>query len=187
MRKENSTSFSKNSVLLPLILVFTVLNFGGVGFLLFSHFTNEKKIVFINATKLFTEYNGTKQARQGIESTSLEYQAHLDTLKAEVNKLISVYERDQTKSTNKEKSFMQQLIETKRVQVENYQAMVHEQMSKKESESMTQLLAEINSKIKEYADKNNYDFVLASTQQGNIAYGKDYLDITDELIKILNK
>ncbi|MCG8327772.1 MAG: OmpH family outer membrane protein [Chitinophagales bacterium] len=56
------------------------------------------------------------------------------------------------------------------------------------SEKMTQGgLDQINHFIKKYAETNDYDLIIGATALGNILYGSDVIDITDELIQAMNE
>jgi outer membrane protein len=52
---------------------------------------------------------------------------------------------------------------------------------------MQEVLNQVNSYVKEYAKKHNYDIVYGTTMDGNILYGKEQYDITDDVLEYLNK
>ncbi len=62
-----------------------------------------------------------------------------------------------------------------------------EKGARRDQELMQPVLAEVNSRIKKFAQKHGYRLVLGTLQGGVILHGDDELDVTDALITELNQ
>jgi outer membrane protein len=49
------------------------------------------------------------------------------------------------------------------------------------------VLNQVNSFIEEYSKNKGYDLVIGTTTSGNLLYAREYMDITDEVLKALNE
>jgi outer membrane protein len=164
-----------------------VVNFIGVLALLFLHFYDREKVVFIDSAKVINGYQGMIEARAAYQNKVTAWKANIDTLAQELQQDITKYQQENSKMTAREKELSKQLIQTKQQQLADYQKAINERAGAEDAEATRKVISEINSFIKTYGEQENYTIVFAATEYGNIAYAKDYLDITDNVIEGLNK
>ena len=167
--------------------VLTSLNFVGLLTLAFFHFSNQQKVAYIDSPKVINAYQGMVDARKVYQGKVAIWKANIDTLAKEIQKEIIKYEGESSKLTSKEKELTKQLIQTKQQQLAEYQKAINEKAGQEDAAATKKVIDEINAYIKKYGEEKNYTIVLAATEYGNIAYAKDYLDITDKVIEGLNK
>lgn len=151
------------------------------------HFQSEASVVYVDAQKLMVGYKGMALARKEFESKAGIWKANLDTLRAEAETKMKEYEARKGTLTVREKSLMEELIQSKQEQFENYQQVVQEKAQKEDQEIVKRVLEKVNSYIKTYGKRKGYRIILAATQYGNIAYAKDGIDITEEVLEGLNQ
>ena len=165
----------------------STLSFVGVLVLLTLHFLKEEKeIVFIDTPRLVANYQGMIAAKTAYKEKVADWSANIDTLQKEVQTITAEYESQQAKLSEEEKFLHRELIKTKQEQLLQYRKAI-ESKAQQEDQQMTQeVITEINAFIKAYGERNNLDIVIGATQMGNVAYAKEYLDITDELLTELN-
>lgn len=144
-----------------------------VGYLFYINYT-QPKIAFIKSEILINEFAGMKEAKQIYQQKRQQWQANIDTLRAD-------YQRHQSNNASKEK------LAALNQNIQNYSATV-EQLSREEDIKKTEaILEQINVFIEKYGEENGYDIILGTTPNGNILYGRDAIDITDELLEALNR
>lgn len=169
-----------------LLWILVALNLFIAVFLLIKDLSGNDKIVFVDAQRLVNGYTGMKDARREFELKAGSWNAHLDTLKIEVKSRIEEYEANAAKLSAKERSLMEELIQTKQQQYMNYQQVVAEKIKTADQELTSKVLTDVNEYIKKYGSDHGYAIILAATQYGNIAFGQVPLDITDDVLKGLN-
>lgn len=115
------------------------------------------------------------------------WKANVDTLIRDVQMEIKKYERESNSMTSREKELSKQLIQTKQRQAADYQKATTEKATQEDSEMTRRVIDEINAYVKEYGKSHNCMIIFAATEYGNIAYAKNELDVTDEILEALNQ
>jgi outer membrane protein len=158
----------------------------GLVILIILQFAQPEKIVYVDAVRLMNGYKGMQAARKEYEGRTQIFRANLDTLKLELEGKIAEYEKNASKLSVKEKSLMEELIDTKQEQYMNYQNIISEKLKKEDQELTGQVLSKVNDYIKKYGERKGYEIILAATQYGNIVYAREGKDITEEVLNGLN-
>src|SRR5690348_12813129 len=104
-----------------LIWVFLIVNLIVSCSALVLHFTSGKQnIVYVDAIKLISKYKGMDDAKKQFNSKNDALKLNLDTLKNELQQVISNYEKTKDKSSLKERQLTEQLIGAKQKQYYEY-------------------------------------------------------------------
>lgn len=147
-----------------------------------------KKIVYVDSFKLISNYQGAKIAKEAYEQKVKIWKANIDTLTTELNQEIAKYEKDkkEKKMTPREQKLSEELIGMKQNQLESYQKATAENASKEDKLVTSKVFNEINDFLKQYGEKNDYEFIMAATNVGNIVFARKGNDITDEVLEKMN-
>lgn len=155
-------------------------------FLLFIFFFKSEKIAYVDSGRILNEYKGTEQAKKAFQSKAKVWQANIDTLTNEVKYSIQKYEKSIATLSAKEQDLTKQLIQSKQKQLADYQHAI-QQNAKEEDGKLTQgVVSQINAFLSKYGKAHNYKLILIANQSGTIAYGRDGLDITNDVIAEMN-
>jgi outer membrane protein len=111
----------------------------------------------------------------------------VDTLISEIQNDIKKFEKESAGMTAKERDLSRQLLQTKQQQVADYQKATNDKATQEDNQMTKEVLDEVNLFIKDYGKKKGLRIILAATDYGNIAYAKEGIDITDEILEGLNK
>ncbi len=159
------------------------------------------RIVFVNQDSLLEKYDLYKENKVELEAESIKAQnsisSKLEGFQRKVEKFQKkVYETQQRAAT---------LAPVELQRLEQQFAKEQESLAKEEQNLVQQrdnsamelekkiigLQAKLKSRIDEYlsevAAEKSYDYVLIKSNGGGILYGNDKLDITDDVVKILNE
>lgn len=147
----------------------------------------DRKIVYVDALKLISEYKGTEVVRKNLTDKKQVYKANLDTLRTEAEHALQNYEKAKPGLNSREKGLMEELVRSKQQQYLNYEQLVRDQSKKEDQELSSKVLNTVNDYIKRYGEREGYAIILSATHYGNIAYGDETLDITDQILTGLNK
>lgn len=132
----------------------------------------DKKIVFMNNNKVFEEFEMKKDYDLKISQDLAEELQNIKAIESEIQKLSS-----------SNKANPEELKLTYLQAQQSYNAKFEELSVKYTSEVNERL----NEYIKKFSNENNYDFILGSGGQGNVMFVNDSLNITESLIKYINK
>ena len=153
---------------------------------LYFYLAPPAKLVYVDTALLLDQYEGMVDARADFQKKAAAWQANIDTLQSEVTGKIMDYEKEVSRMTDKEKKLSQELIRTKQKQFKDYQQAIQQQYQQEDGAMTQKVLERVNAFIKAYGDKHSYKIILG-TGQGNIVYAEESLDITEEVVKLLNE
>jgi outer membrane protein len=165
----------------------SILNFLALAGFLFFSFSNKPRVAFVNSSQLLNEYVGMQQARISYQKKLSLWKANVDTLGIELQTQVTQFEREKSKLTVKEKELFDKLIETKKDQLIQYQQAVNTQAQQEDAKMTSDVLSQVNVFLKKYGEDNGYEIIFAATDYGNIVYAQDNLDITQDVLVLLNK
>lgn len=166
---------------------FSIANFIVLIGLICFIFLKKEKVVYVDSPTLINNYKGMAVARQEYKVKATKWKANVDTLAKEFQMEVDKYKRESLGMSDKEKDLSKKLLQTKQQQFEDYQKAINAQAGQEDAASTKKVVAEINAFIKEYGEKKGYTIIFAATEYGNIAYAKNNLDVTAEVLEGLNK
>ena len=148
--------------------------------------TKADKVAYIDTGKLLEQSKEMQSLKKQLEKDQSALKGNVDTLTAEFQQALKEYEKTQAKMSSKEKQLSQELLRTKQQQLVQYQQAIQQKAQGEEQKRTQEVLTNINAKIKEYGEKKGYKLIFA-TSGGNIAYGDKGVDITEQIVKIVNE
>ncbi len=166
------------------IIVAIVLNFGFTSYIYFKK-TATTKIAYLDAIQLIGKYKGTNALKADLDLKASGWRANLDTLKSEFEKLNANFEKNKSKLPPNSK--LEEAVIKKRQQYLDYQQVIEEKIKKSEKEAMDAMLIRVNETIEKYGHDHGYSIILSGTQLGVIAYADKGLDVTNEILEIINR
>jgi outer membrane protein len=158
-----------------------------IAFLLFKTFAKKEEIVYINTTKLLSDYKGMKRAQKDLEKSQAGWRANLDTLQSELEQEIKKFEQQRPKLSPKEIELQEKALGGKQRQFLTYQDAMKKKAAEEEQKKKGVVAEDINAFLKEYGEAHAYKYILGATSLGNIVYADPVDGITDDVLKILNK
>jgi outer membrane protein len=173
--KSNYLSIAYHTVILCILI-----------FLLFTYFFKNDKIAYVDSGKILNDYKGSAEAKKAYQSKVKVWQANIDTLTNEVKASIQKYEKSLATMSKKEQDLSRQLIQSKQKQLADYQRGIQENAKQEDGKLTQSIVSQINAYLAKYGKAHNYKLILIANQSGTIAYGREGLDITSDVIDGLN-
>jgi outer membrane protein len=173
----------KEKVLFGIIGVFTIVTI----LLLFNSFTTSPKVVVVDSQKVLEDYQGFIEAKDS-------YELKVKNLTQDFNEKRKIFESQsmefktglgklsEIQKANKQKDLakMQQELMKLGTTIEN-------QSSTEEAKLLQAVYNKINAFITRFGEQHNYDVILGANGQGNVMYVEGQIDITEDVIRLLNK
>ena len=138
------------------------------------------KIGYVDLYKVFDKYHKTQKSGEGLEKKAISKNAEKDKLIAEIKKLSEEAEL----LSKKEKEKKQAEIEEKAKVLRDFDRATRDELNRERDSEGRDILLEIGKGITEYGEKNGFDMILDSR---TLFYGSEVVDVTDEIIKEMNK
>ncbi len=153
---------------------------------LFQPFT-QKRIAFVRSGEIIYKYTGMKDAQQAFEEKVKIWQSNIDTLHSDFRYAVDEFSMTSSSLPVAEQHRRQEHIRKQEEELLQYRQAI-EVKSQEEEKTMTQgVLNQINSFITEYGKEHSYDVILGTTMSGSVLYGDDALDITEDVLRELNR
>lgn len=146
-----------------------------------------KKVAYVKSQELIYAFNGMKEMQLKFQEKSKEWDANIDTLRMEYQKSLSHYQQIINDLTVEEKMIQENLLRVQQNNLIQYSDNIKKMSKEDEDKMLGAVLNQVNGLIEVYGKKNNYELIFGTTLSGNILYGNDAIDITEELIIEINK
>jgi outer membrane protein len=150
-------------------------------------FISTPRIAFVNSSILVNKYLGIKEVMKVYEAKENEWKNNIDTLYSIYMRSNNYLESNRFKMSKKELDRIEREVNHSKENYLRYQSDVEKSSLEEKQKLMQGALNQINSFIEEYAKERRIDIVIGVTQSGNVLYGSERIDITDEVVEGLNK
>jgi len=147
---------------------------------------SKAKIAYVDAMRILKEYHGVVKVKDQLELETKTWRLNLDTLQSEIDAEIKMYSLERKSLSSSVRSQREHTIDDKKSKYFEYRKTIEELSRKKEKELLDRILVTLNQRVKKYAEENDLDVILSAGPQGNIAYVRENLDITGEMLELLN-
>jgi len=158
------------------ILILSLLGiflFTGIGF------AQGEKVGFVDLSRSFDEYSKTKDFDKELEAKGDVRQDQREKLVKEIRRM-----RDELELMNERAKETKEVdIEAKIKSLQEFDQEAKTELTKERDDMVRDILKEMNAVIREYGDQNGFSIILNDRV---LLYGNSALDITDDIIGILN-
>ena len=140
----------------------------------------EAKIGYVNLGKTFDEYEKTKNDEASLEKKGDKKEKERQKLVDEIKEL----KDEMVLLSDKGKMEKEALIDEKIKSLQEFDKETRDELMQERDEMVRDILREIDKVIQEYGKKNGYAVILNDRM---LVYGDEAIDITQDIIDILNK
>lgn len=178
-RQLNRIGGSKFSIILSAVALAV-----GVVALMFSF--GREKIGVVRTADLVAKYKGMEDARKAFEEQKKIWQSEIDTLEADFRKSVSDLNTEWKKLSKAEQEKRRELAATQEQNLMRYTQSLEARVYEEEGRLSEKVLSQVNEVVRRYAEENDFDVIYGATIEGSILHSTEALDITDELLEVLN-
>ncbi len=141
----------------------------------------------IDSERIFDTLGDVADARELLQTEIEEWQAHADSLQADIDAISQDLERTLMMSPERRRE-REALLDEKKRELEEFAASIFGpggQVERRNSELVAPVIARINEAVREISIADGYDLVLDAAG-GFVVYASDALDITDRVLEELS-
>ena len=170
--------------LLPLVLSSIALIVGIVSLIVAF---DKEKIGVVRTADLVAKYAGMEDARMAFEEQQKAWQSEIDTLEADFRHTVNKLNEEWTNLSKSEQEKRRELAGAQEQNLVRYSQSLEVRIQEEENRLIEDVLSQVNDVVREYAEEKGFDVIYGATIEGSILHSNETLDITDELIEILNE
>lgn len=141
-------------------------------------------VAYVDSAVLLERYEGAIEARAALQSQLSAWEANLDSLRQEAAGLGERLLRDDLSRSQREAT--SDSLEAKQRELARYAEAVGRQAAEREQTALEPVYAELNARIADFSEAEGIDLLLGTLSGGNILYGADEPDVTEDLLTYLN-
>lgn len=145
------------------------------------------ELVYVDVNKLLDGYSRTKIVRAEFEDKAKILKSNVDSLVVGWQNELKDYEKNRSSYTKKELELKQELLGNKQQQINNYQQAIQKQIQDEDKKATQTVINDINDYVKEYGKNKGYKIIFGASGSGNIMYADEKTDLTETILKGLNK
>ena len=145
------------------------------------------KMAYVVNVKLFEDLNEKKAVDKKFEGKQTQfakkrdsigslYQIEGERLQAELARLSQKEQNQRIEDYTKRRELVSRQLEQ---ELQLIQAQGREEMDS--------LISKVRKTIKQYGEDNGYTYILSGGEGGSVLYGQEAMDITEEILAVLNK
>lgn len=163
-----------------LIAAVVVSAFLLTGFAAGDVFAKEYKIGYVDIGKVFDMYKKTKEAEKSLSDKAKVKEDERKVMLDELRKL----KDEQTLLSEKAKAEKQVVLEEKARKLQEFDRKAQDDLMKERNDLLGGILKDIEGVISNYAKEQGFDMIMNSR---TLLYGKEDMDMTEEILKRVNK
>jgi len=145
-----------------------------------------QKVAIVDTQKIISESIIGKAAKNNLDGQIKKGQAKLAALKADFEKQKTELEKQAAILSSSALQSRQEDLEKKQMEFQRAYQDIQEKIGKLNEVELTKVVKQIGDVVRELAAEDGYDFVLERDRQ-TVMYASNEIDITDKVVKILDK
>ena len=147
---------------------------------------SERNVGFVRSQELIYQYAGMLDAMEKFEREEQEWASNLDTLKSDYERSVSQYEQIKPSLSEDQLAQQEQLLQYQYNNCLKYAQDMEEGLQNRELEILEGVFNQVNAFSADFAVENELDLLVTTGSSGNVLYGSDQLDYTEELLTYIN-
>lgn len=145
------------------------------------------KTAYVDNSELIKEYKDMKSTEERFNKKMEKLKGELDAVAQEFQKEVQEYQEKSSSMSQKQRQEREQELMQKQQQLQQQQQMQSNKLRQESDQAIDSLVDQVKDFVADYGEKNNYTYIFGSNESANIMYAEEGKDITDEVLKELNK
>lgn len=147
---------------------------------------NQTKIAYINVEDLMKDYEATKVMQEELEAKQEKIVKELDSLSAPFQAEVQEYQKNVQRMSPQKRAQVETELGQKQQALQAMQQQASQQLQIESQVNSEAITKKVDSFVSVYATANGFGLVLGTSGNGTVMYGDDSLDITKDILEILN-
>jgi outer membrane protein len=141
------------------------------------------KIGFVDLQEVISKSAEGQQAKDVIQKKADELKVKADQMKVALDAALEDFKQKADLLTADARRTKQDELEKQQVDYDRFVKDSRDTLAKDEERALKGILQEVGKVVVEYGQKNGFTVIL---EAGNILYGADNINLTDEIVKLYN-
>ena len=147
---------------------------------------SKSKTGFVDTQKLFEEYTELTEVQDKYTKMSDEVRSDLEPQIQAFQIKVDLYQKNAQSMSPAERQQKEQELGVLQQQIQQAQQVRGGQIQQESQAEIDTIIKKVRDFIADYGKRNEYEYIYGKNEGANILYGKEELDLTEEILKELN-
>ena len=147
----------------------------------------QSKIAYIDVEVLMKDYKATSALELKLKAKQETMAKHLDSLQAPFQAKVQQYYQTAAKMTPQKRAQVEQELQKEQQMLQAQQQQASQELQKENQKNSDVLTKRVDSVVASYAKAKSYNLIFGTSGKGTVMYGDEKLDVTKDILEILNK
>jgi len=147
---------------------------------------NQNKVAYIDVEVLMKDYEATKELESSLKEKQEKMAKELDSISAPFQLKVQQYYQNQQKMSAKKRAEVESALQQEQQFLQSKQQQASQLLQMENQEKSEVLTKRVDSFVADYAKVNGFNLILGTSGKGTVLYGEDSMDVTTEILEILN-
>tara|TARA_R110002020_G_scaffold17479_1_gene61351 strand:- start:172 stop:696 length:525 start_codon:yes stop_codon:yes gene_type:complete len=148
---------------------------------------NQQKTGFVNTEKIVKEYKEMAVAQKKYGKLNDEMMGDLERKAQSYQIKLDLYQKNVSTMSRSEREQKEEELMTLRQGLQQEQQGRSRQLQQESQGAIDSIIQKVKDHVKDYGEENGYSYIYGQNDAGSVMYGKEDLDLTDEILKELNE
>jgi len=147
---------------------------------------NQTKVAYIDIEALMKDYEATKALEVSLKAKQEAMAKELDSISAPFQLKVQQYYQNAEKMSAKKRTEAESLLQQEQQFLQSKQQQASQLLQQENQEQSEILTKKVDSFVANFAKDKGYKLILGTSGKGTVLYGDESLNITTEILEILN-
>ncbi len=148
---------------------------------------NQTKIAYINVEDLMKDYNATKELEETLKAKQEKITKSLDSISAPFQLKVQQYYQNAQKMSAKKRAETEQTLQQEQQMLQARQQQAGQALQQENQILSEAITKKVDSFVADYAKSKGLHLIFGTSGKGTVMYGDDKLNVTNDILEILNK
>ncbi|NEW78971.1 MAG: OmpH family outer membrane protein [Gelidibacter sp.] len=148
---------------------------------------NQTKIAYIDVEVIMKDYTATKELEAKLKAKQEVFAKQLDSLQGPFQLKVQEYYKVAQQMTPQKRAEAEGALQQEQQFLQARQQQASEELQKENLENSEALTKKVDSFVADYAKAKGYQLILGTSGKGTVMYGDEKMNVTKDILEILNK
>ena len=148
---------------------------------------NQTKVAYVDVEVLMKDYEGTKALESKMKEKQEAKAKELDSLTAPFQVKVQNYYKSAQSMSPQKRAEAEGALQQEQQFIQAQQQQASQELQKETQESYEAITKVVDSLVGSYAKSNGYNMIFGTSGKGTVMYGDENLDVTKQVLEMLNK
>lgn len=147
---------------------------------------NQTKVAYVDVEVLMKDYEGTKALETEMKAKQEKKAKELDSIAGPFQAKVQDYYKSAQSLSPQKRAEAEGALQQEQQFIQQLQQQASQELQKETQESYEVITKTVDSLVGNYAKSKGYNMVFGTSGKGTVMYGDENLDITKQVLEVLN-